>query len=96
LQEFPTEMSRQLIERWSKDPAAFSAFLDGEYGLPITQDTTDGLRFTFENSMIIHLRPSGNAPELRCYCEAPLPSTAELATQSVLAKIKHLTLEESV
>jgi phosphomannomutase len=24
----------------------------------------------FENSEVIHLRPSGNAPELRCYNEA--------------------------
>ncbi len=33
-------------------------------------DTTDGLRITFSNSEIIHFRPSGNAPELRCYNEA--------------------------
>jgi phosphomannomutase len=33
-------------------------------------DTTDGLRATFANGEIVHLRPSGNAPELRCYNEA--------------------------
>jgi len=33
-------------------------------------DKTDGLRLTFESGEIIHLRPSGNAPELRCYTEA--------------------------
>ena len=26
--------------------------------------------FTFDSEEIIHLRPSGNAPELRCYVEA--------------------------
>jgi len=33
-------------------------------------DLTDGLRITFQNGEIIHLRPSGNAPEFRCYNEA--------------------------
>ncbi len=33
-------------------------------------DHTDGLRLTFANGEIVHLRPSGNAPELRCYNEA--------------------------
>lgn len=33
-------------------------------------DTTDGLRLTLSNCVIIHLRPSGNAPELRCYVES--------------------------
>lgn len=31
---------------------------------------TDGLRLTFKNGSIVHFRPSGNAPELRCYVEA--------------------------
>ncbi len=30
----------------------------------------DGLRLTFENEEVIYIRPSGNAPELRCYNEA--------------------------
>jgi phosphomannomutase len=33
-------------------------------------DTTDGLRMHFANGEIVHLRPSGNAPEFRCYNEA--------------------------
>jgi len=33
-------------------------------------DDTDGLRITFANGDVVHLRPSGNAPELRCYNEA--------------------------
>ena len=33
-------------------------------------DYTDGVRYRFENGEIVHLRPSGNAPELRCYTEA--------------------------
>lgn len=33
-------------------------------------DTTDGVRVTLANQDIVHIRPSGNAPELRCYIEA--------------------------
>lgn len=39
-------------------------------GPVISVDRTDGLRFTFETDEVLHLRPSGNAPELRCYAEA--------------------------
>jgi len=41
-------------------------------------DQTDGVRMTFANDEIIHLRPSGNAPEFRCYTEA---ATDERAAQ---------------
>ena len=33
-------------------------------------DRTDGIRVKFSNGEILHLRPSGNAPEFRCYSEA--------------------------
>lgn len=37
----------------------------------------DGLRMTFESGDILHLRPSGNAPELRVYVEANTPERAD-------------------
>ncbi|ADP71694.1 phosphoglucomutase/phosphomannomutase alpha/beta/alpha domain I [Rhodomicrobium vannielii ATCC 17100] len=39
-------------------------------------DQTDGLRMTFESGAIIHLRASGNAPELRCYTETNTEESA--------------------
>jgi len=48
---------------------------------------TDGLRIIFTNEEIIHLRPSGNAPEFRCYAEAKTDARAREITASVLAKI---------
>lgn len=39
-------------------------------GRAVNTDVTDGIRTTFEGGDIIHLRPSGNAPELRCYTES--------------------------
>ncbi|MHC4156822.1 MAG: phosphomannomutase, partial [Planctomycetota bacterium] len=40
-------------------------------------DRTDGVRMTFDNDEVIHLRPSGNAPEFRCYTEAAAEERAE-------------------
>ena len=48
---------------------------------------TDGLRITFANEEIIHLRPSGNAPEFRCYAEAASDECARKITTDALAKI---------
>ena len=90
LQNFPTETSKKLINEWANASTVFSSFLDDQYGLPVVQDTTDGLRLTFDSGVIIHLRPSGNAPEFRCYSEASSPEAAEKITHNVLSKIKQL------
>ena len=33
-------------------------------------DLTDGIRILFDSTNILHIRPSGNAPELRVYIES--------------------------
>ncbi|WP_176085128.1 phosphomannomutase [Martelella sp. HB161492] len=44
----------------------------------------DGLRVTLEDGRIIHFRPSGNAPEMRCYVEAEsAPAAADLLGQGL-------------
>jgi phosphomannomutase len=48
---------------------------------------TDGLRITFANEEVIHLRPSGNAPEFRCYAEAASDERAREITALVLGRI---------
>ena len=40
------------------------------FGAVAKVDETDGLRVTLADGRVIHLRPSGNAPEMRCYVEA--------------------------
>ena len=87
LQAFPVEHSRDLLQRLAGTKAAQMELLGDLCGEPDDIDQTDGLRITFQNGEIIHLRPSGNAPELRCYAEADTPQrAAELAT-ACLAKI---------
>ncbi len=76
LKAFPTELSTQRIAELtaSKDNIedAFPAL-----GAVAETDTTDGLRITFDNGEVVHLRPSGNAPELRCYTEAASAERAQ-------------------
>jgi phosphomannomutase len=88
LQNFPTETSRQLIVDLTRDPQAVLHYLAPEHAQPVDCNTTDGLRILFDNGEIVHLRPSGNAPELRCYCEAASDARAMQLVQSVLAKIR--------
>jgi len=49
-----------------------------------TVDTTDGVRMEFANHRIIHLRGSGNAPELRCYSEAGTQNEARAINSETL------------
>ena len=75
LKEFPTEKSKaKLAEFNSGDFSTDSSKIEhlfGHFSGKVTDiDTTDGIRISFDSDEIIHLRPSGNAPELRCYNEA--------------------------
>lgn len=50
----------------------------------------DGLRFTFDNGDIVHLRPSGNAPQLRVYSVADTQSRADEIVSLVITALKDL------
>lgn len=81
LKEFPTEHSRgRLADLNTGDPArdkvAIEALFGEAFGEVAGMDTTDGLRITFTSGEIVHLRPSGNAPEFRCYNEADTEARA--------------------
>lgn len=86
VQEVPTERSKALIATLTEDAAARAAFFEAgaaETGL----DLTDGLRVRFANGAVVHLRPSGNAPECRCYAEADSPAAAEALVRTHLARL---------
>lgn len=53
-------------------------------------DNTDGLRLILSDKRIIHLRQSGNAPELRCYTEAASLNEAKQLNRQVLTKLSPL------
>ena len=81
LKNFPTELSKERIGGlatgdFAADKAAIEAVLGEHFGTVQAIDSTDGLRITFAGGEIAHLRPSGNAPELRAYTEADSPERA--------------------
>ena len=82
LKEFPTEKSFEAIKKLyggdgGKDNQTIENAFGSYFGQVSTVDTTDGLRITFQNNEVVHLRPSGNAPEFRCYNEADTAERAE-------------------
>ncbi len=85
LQNFPTQSSRELLERLDASPEAVGKLFDRP---AVNSDRTDGLRLTFENGEIVHLRPSGNAPELRCYAEADTDNRARALAADCLSKLQ--------
>jgi phosphomannomutase len=69
IQDFPTEDSAKILQQFSDHSTIERAF--GEvFGKVSSVDRTDGLRVTFDSAEVLHMRPSGNAPEFRCYNEA--------------------------
>lgn len=89
IQNFPTELSQARLAALQAGPLAqqfqaIEALLGNLAGQVTALDATDGLRVTFANEEVIHLRPSGNAPELRCYTEAASHDRAAELNASVL------------
>lgn len=76
LRDFATELSARRIAELAVDPEAIERQFP-RLGTVSDTDQTDGLRITFANQEIVHLRPSGNAPELRCYTESDSPQRAQ-------------------
>ncbi|WP_367183754.1 phosphomannomutase [Novosphingobium sp. Chol11] len=95
LSPFPREASERLFARLLKGSLAeqlseqtrlFGGFAQEALAL----DLTDGVRASFADGTIIHLRPSGNAPELRCYTEADTEMAAVERNHQVITVISGL------
>lgn len=87
LENFPTAQSQALIARLSGDAAACTAFF-ADLGTVDHVDQTDGLRVTLGGHRIVHLRPSGNAPEMRIYSEAPTELEARILIASAVDLVR--------
>jgi phosphomannomutase len=93
LKAFPTEVSRRRLAEMqsgdaARDCAVIEAAFGGLFGPVAAVDTTDGLRVTFASGEVAHLRPSGNAPELRCYNEADSEARAIEMNRACLAVLE--------
>jgi phosphomannomutase len=83
LKRFPSELSTERLSAFrSGDEEADREALNATFGREFCEvtkvDHTDGIRMTLVNGDVLHLRPSGNAPELRAYTES---DTAERAQE---------------
>jgi phosphomannomutase len=81
LKNFATEKSAAILARFNTgseaaDKIEIEKVFGGICGRVAGLNRVDGLRITFENGEVIHLRPSGNAPEFRCYAEAEIEKRA--------------------
>jgi phosphomannomutase len=93
LQSYPTAQSQALIAHLEQgDEAAILVRLTAMFWELVGEangiDRTDGLRIHFANGDIIHLRPSGNAPELRCYTESDSVERAAALNAQALALVR--------
>ena len=87
LQAFATDKSRALLAQLQTDAAAMAQILAPDSGAVTGTNQTDGLRVSFANGDIVHLRPSGNAPELRCYAEAESAERAKRLCDACLERV---------
>ena len=88
IKNFATDKSIEIIENGKIEPANLLSRLGIDDASLVGTDITDGLRLSLSNDTIIHLRPSGNAPELRCYAEAGTFEQAKHLVEQVLAKVQ--------
>lgn len=88
IQNFPAANSQALLKDLQGSDNAYQTLWGSELGVVKHKDLTDGLRLSFENGEIVHLRPSGNAPELRCYAEA---DDMQRARQLVALSLRRIT-----
>ncbi len=87
LQSFANDKSAALIAQFNRDLTSAAKRLAPDAGEIVSVNTVDGLRLNFTNGDIVHLRPSGNAPELRCYAEADTPERAQALCDGALKRI---------
>lgn len=93
IKDYATERSQELIGRLTPKPSETNPYVEIEAllgdlcGNVESVDQTDGLRVTFARQEVVHLRPSGNAPELRCYSEADSNDRAVELVELVLRRI---------
>lgn len=92
LKNFATEKSVAILKKFNSgsetaDKVEIEKMFSGICGRVLNLNRMDGLRITFANEEVIHLRPSGNAPEFRCYAEAATEKRATEIVADALAKV---------
>jgi phosphomannomutase len=87
LQNFSKEQSLKLLTLLQHDAERTRLTMAPNAGRIVSIDMTDGFRVSFSSGDIVHLRPSGNAPELRCYAEADTQEDAQSLCDHCLKRV---------
>lgn len=87
LENYSAERSSNLMERLRNNSNNLEEFIS-PLGLVSTVSDVDGLRVTLQGGSLVHFRPSGNAPEMRCYVEAASQEAATRLLQRCLELLK--------
>jgi phosphomannomutase len=87
-----SDCSAAVIAQFTIEGSAASELLAARSEVPIAQATIDALRVICASKNVIHLRPSGNAPQLGVYVEADYPNRTKLLHEAaMLAAEKRLS-----
>jgi phosphomannomutase len=84
LAQFPRQLGCEVVAYLSR--AHLAQFFPPEMGFGAVSrvDCTDGARISFDNGDVAHVRPSGNADELRIYAVADTqPRADEIAAMGI-------------
>jgi len=85
LRNFASEKGKEIVATFEiKGTELADKLLEKHLGPAETIDLTDGARITYRSGDIVHLRPSGNAPEFRCYTESSSETRASEINELVL------------
>src|SRR5690606_31995056 len=87
LENIPVEAGAALMAHLRAGLNELSGFLAPIGEVAATSDI-DGLRVSLKDGRIVHFRPSGNAPEMRCYVEADDAESADLLLQAGLRRVR--------
>lgn len=87
IKNFEQARSAALMDYLRESDSNLADFL-APVGTVADKSDIDGLRVTLEDGRIIHFRPSGNAPEMRCYVEAASAGEARELLKQGLALIE--------
>ena len=92
IDNFPVSASRALIERYAinddtvrQDLSKYFTTALG-YGNVVGINSLDGIRISFDNGDIAHIRPSGNAPQLRIYSVSDSQARADEIVAQALSE----------
>lgn len=87
IEHFAREDSARLMAHLTAAPANVTAFAEGLGTVQKVADI-DGVQIFLDGGSVLHVRPSGNAPEMRCYGEAARAEAAQALVDAGLERIR--------